>query len=289
MSATSAMSGAGDKYSHLLFFVLLVRMLAYSKEYIIDHYTIRLSVSGRPKKASALPKSKARQLFQGEKNMSNSDVEVWSEGSSKESCWDPGSLPSSSNLGFSSQNNQSHRPEAPGSIHAANLHSDSLPCPLANYCVSSTASTRSTGSYLCATYSEPGVGSILPQTADSASRQPTATDAASTDPILLQFASYSTSAARQVRSFNSDSTLSFGSTDSEDTRSRSEGSNSGEELEPAETSNTSETDHRDEDIFFLDQDPLDPAPIKALLFVGLEFPGEFIKVESLVRNCRCIY
>ena len=222
--------------------------------------------------------------------MSHSGVDVCGDCSDEESCWDRSSLPTSSNLGFSFQNNQSYRPGAPGPSHASNLLTENLPWPSAACRVSSTASTRSTGSYLYTTCSGPGVSAISPRITDSALRQPTGTDSESlTDPILLRFASHSTSPAVQISGFDSDSTPCSANIGSEDTGSRSEGSNSLEEYQTVETPNTSEPGRRDEDIFAFDQDPLDPALNRALLFVGLEFPGEFIKVESLVPNCRCIY
>lgn len=222
--------------------------------------------------------------------MTHSDVDLGSDCSGGDSCWDLSSLPSGSSiLGYSSQSNQPHRPGAPSPIHAANPPNGNAPWPSATYRVSSTASTKSTGSCLYTAYSGPGVSSISPGIADSASWQRTGTDSeSSTDPILLRFASHSTSPAGQISGFDSDWTLSSGNIDSEDTGSRSEGLNSLEEHQTVETPNTSETGHIDEDIFALDQDPLDPGLNRALLFVGLEFPGEFLKVESLVPNCRCI-
>ena len=128
------------------------------------------------------------------------------------------------------------------------------------------------------------MSSILPRIADSASRHRAGTNSqSSADPILLRFASHSTSPAGRISGCDSDSTLSSGSIDSGDTGFRSEGSNSEEEQESVETPNTSETGNRDEDILALDQDPLDPTLSRELLFVGLEFPGEFLKVESWSR------
>ena len=193
------------------------------------------------------------------------DFDVGSDFSVEYSGWDLSSLPGDSNLGSSSQNNQAHRPEA---------HTENPPWPSAAYPVSSTASTRSTGS------SGQGVSSILPRIADSALGQPTATDSESSiDPVLLHFASHSTSPAGQISGFDSNSTLPSGNIDSGATGSGSRGSNSRGEHQTSETPNTG---HRDEDIFDLDPDqdpldPLDPESNRALL-VGLEFPGEFIKL-----------
>ena len=134
------------------------------------------------------------------------------------------------------------------------------------------------------------MSSTSPRIAHSASRRPTGINSeCSIDPILLRFASHSTSPPGQISGFDCDSTLYSGNIDSEDTGFRSEGSNSLEEYQTAETPNTSEAGPGDEDILNLDQDPLDPGVNRALLFVGLEFPGEFIKVESFVHNCKCIY
>ena len=211
--------------------------------------------------------------------MSHSDDFDFGSDSSGGDSWDLSSLPSGSNLGCSSQNNQPHRPEAPGSIHAANLHTENPPGSSAAYPVSSTASTRSTGSYLYTTCLGQGVSSILPRIAESALGQPTGTDFdSSIDPILLPFASHSTSPAGQILDFDNNSALSSGNIDSGDTRSGSGGSNSQEEHQTSETPNTSETGHRDEDIFDLDQDPLD-LDLNRAVFFGLEFPGEFIKLK----------
>ena len=213
--------------------------------------------------------------------MSHSDVDLRSDCSGEDSCWDLSSLPSG---------NQPHRLGASSPNHAANPPTGSPPWPSPAYLLSSTASTNSTGSYLHTAYSGPGVSSILPRIADSASPLRTGTDSqVPTDPILLRFASHSTPPAGQISGFDSDSALSSGNIDSEDTGSRSQESNSLEENQTAETPNTSETGNTDEDIFALDEDPLDPTLNRALLFVGLEFPGEFIKVEILVPNCRCLY
>jgi hypothetical protein len=210
--------------------------------------------------------------------MSHSDdFDFSSDFSGGESGWDQSSLPGGSNLGSSSQNNEPHRPEAPGSIRATNLHIENPPWPSAAYSISSTASTISTGSYLYTTCSGQGMSSILPRIANSALGQPTGTDSESSiDPILLRFAS----PAGQISGVDSNWTLSSGNIDSGDTGSGSGGPNSLEKHQ-TETPNTTETNHSEEDIFDLDQDPLDPLDpdLNSALFVGLEFPGEFNKLK----------
>lgn len=134
------------------------------------------------------------------------------------------------------------------------------------------------------------MSSTSPQIADLATRQPTGTNSEfSIDSILLRFASHSTSPAGQISGFDGDPTLYSGNIGSENTGFRSEESNSLEEYQTTETPCTSEAGPGDEDVLNLDQDPLDPALNRALLFVGLEFPEAFRRtLFSSGTNSDCV-
>lgn len=135
-----------------------------------------------------------------------------------------------------------------------------------------TSSTASTGSTIsnsnlnsCSTRAHSGVSSISPRS--PALRQPSGSPLeSSSDPILSQFASYSTSSARQVSWATSES----------DTVSGSERSGNLEEDDGPDTpdTTTSEADLEDEGFFGPNEATTVPMPIGEEAFLGLEFPSQ---------------
>ncbi|KAH7305088.1 hypothetical protein BKA65DRAFT_521097 [Rhexocercosporidium sp. MPI-PUGE-AT-0058] len=206
--------------------------------------------------------------------MSQSGGEMSNDWSDEDNSWDRGSLPSSYDSNCSLQTNQYHRIDGLSTSHPNNGNSRLEPPEAAARRASSTASTSSTTCDLFSytTRAESGISSISPRFA--AARLPTgALSESPADPILLRFASHSTSIARQISCFRSDSTLYLRTTDSEGTASRSLRSNTLEES--GDTPGTSEADSDGVDFFGLDGAPLAPILERESLFAGLEFPKEY--------------
>jgi hypothetical protein len=203
--------------------------------------------------------------------MTQQDGDDFGNWSDENSTGDRGSLPSGSDSGHSIQSRQSHQSWGLGTGYPTHPLTGDLRQYLATRQALSTASTNSTGSYLVSytTRAESGVSSISPAPpGNSASRQPAGTASeSSSDPILLRF-------VRQTPSFSSGSAPSFDTIDSEDTGSGSQGSNTLEEDEAAETPDTSEAGSEAEDFFMVDEVSLAPTPNRELFYAGLEFPSE---------------